>query len=44
MNLDKLKTIEKNICYETYFKKDEWLIIEEGFHPEMNRESERYFR
>jgi maltose phosphorylase len=28
-----------NICY----KKDEWLIIEEGFHPEFNRESESIF-
>jgi maltose phosphorylase len=27
----------------TYYKKDEWLIIEEGFHPEMNRESESVF-
>jgi maltose phosphorylase len=25
------------------YKKDEWLIIEEGFHPEMNRESESIF-
>ena len=28
-----------NSCY----KKDEWLIIEEGFHPELNRESESIF-
>jgi maltose phosphorylase len=28
-----------NSCY----KKDEWLIIEEGFHPEINRESESIF-
>ncbi|MBA4321917.1 MAG: family 65 glycosyl hydrolase, partial [Odoribacter sp.] len=28
-----------NSCY----KKDEWLIIEEGFHPEQNRESESIF-
>jgi maltose phosphorylase len=28
-----------NSCY----KKDEWLIIEEGFHPESNRESESIF-
>jgi maltose phosphorylase len=28
-----------NNCY----KKNEWLIIEEGFHPEMNRESESIF-
>jgi maltose phosphorylase len=28
-----------NTCY----KKDEWLIIEEGFHPELNRESESIF-
>ena len=27
----------------SYYKKDEWLIIEEGFHPEMNRESESIF-
>jgi maltose phosphorylase len=26
-----------------YYKKDEWLIIEEGFHPEVNRESESIF-
>jgi maltose phosphorylase len=25
------------------YKKDEWLIIEEGFHPEINRESESIF-
>ena len=25
------------------YKKHEWLIIEEGFHPEMNRESESIF-
>lgn len=25
------------------YRKDEWLIIEEGFHPEMNRESESIF-
>jgi len=25
------------------YKKDEWLIIEEGFHPERNRESESIF-
>jgi maltose phosphorylase len=28
-----------NNCY----KKDEWLIIEEGFHPDLNRESESIF-
>ena len=28
-----------NSCY----KKDEWLVIEEGFHPEINRESESIF-
>jgi maltose phosphorylase len=28
-----------NSCYE----KNEWLIIEEGFHPELNRESESIF-
>ena len=26
-----------------YYKKDEWLIIEEGFNPEMNRASESIF-
>ena len=26
-----------------YYKKDEWLIIEEGFHTEINRESESIF-
>ncbi|MGA2406907.1 MAG: family 65 glycosyl hydrolase domain-containing protein [Bacteroidales bacterium] len=26
-----------------FYKKDEWLIIEDGFHPEMNRESESIF-
>ena len=25
------------------FKHDEWLIIEEGFHPELNREAESIF-
>lgn len=25
------------------YKKDEWLIIEDGFHPELNRESESIF-
>jgi maltose phosphorylase len=25
------------------FKKDEWLIAEEGFHPELNREAESIF-
>ena len=25
------------------FKRDEWLIIEEGFHPELNREAESIF-
>ena len=25
------------------FKYDEWLIIEEGFHPELNREAESIF-
>lgn len=28
-----------NICY----KMDEWHIVEEGFHPERNRESESIF-
>jgi maltose phosphorylase len=28
---------------KNYYKKDEWQIIEEGFHPEMNRESESIF-
>ncbi len=27
----------------SYYKKDQWLIIEEGFHPGMNRESESIF-
>jgi len=27
----------------SFYKKDDWLIIEEGFHPEMNRESESIF-
>ena len=27
----------------SYYKEDEWLIIEEGFHPDMNRESESIF-
>jgi maltose phosphorylase len=26
-----------------YYKLDEWLIVEEGFHPELNRESESIF-
>ena len=28
---------------KTNYKVDEWLIIEEGFHPELNRESESIF-
>jgi maltose phosphorylase len=28
---------------KSLFKKDEWLIIEEGFHPELNREAESIF-
>jgi len=28
---------------KSFYKKDEWQIIEEGFHPEMNRESESIF-
>jgi len=28
---------------KTCYKKNEWLIIEDGFHPEMNRESESIF-
>lgn len=28
---------------KTFYKKNEWLIIEDGFHPEMNRESESIF-
>ena len=27
----------------SFYKEDEWKIIEEGFHPEMNRESESIF-
>src|SRR5450759_1570096 len=27
----------------SFYKKDAWQIIEEGFHPEMNRESESIF-
>ncbi len=27
----------------SYYKKDEWLVVEEGFDPEMNRESESIF-
>lgn len=26
-----------------WYKKDQWLIVEEGFHPEINRESESIF-
>ena len=26
-----------------FYKEDDWQIIEEGFHPEMNRESESIF-
>jgi maltose phosphorylase len=33
------KWFEMNSCY----KKDDWLIIEDGFHPENNRESESIF-
>lgn len=28
---------------KTCYKKNEWLIVEEGFHPELNRESESIF-
>jgi len=28
---------------KNYYKRDEWLIVEEGFHPGMNRESESIF-
>ena len=28
---------------KNYYIKDEWLIVEEGFHPDMNRESESIF-
>jgi maltose phosphorylase len=28
---------------KSFYKKDAWRIIEEGFHPEMNRESESIF-
>jgi maltose phosphorylase len=28
---------------DTFYKKDAWQIIEEGFHPDMNRESESIF-
>jgi maltose phosphorylase len=27
----------------SFYKEDDWLIVEEGFHPEMNRESESIF-
>jgi maltose phosphorylase len=27
----------------SFYKEDPWLVIEEGFHPEMNRESESIF-
>jgi len=27
----------------SFYKEDAWLIVEEGFHPEMNRESESIF-
>src|SRR5512136_1308945 len=27
----------------SFYKNHEWLVIEEGFHPEMNRESESIF-
>jgi maltose phosphorylase len=27
----------------SYFKKGEWLVVEEGFNPEMNREAESIF-
>ena len=44
MNIEKLKTIEKRYpVMNSFYKKDEWQIIEEGFHPEMNRESESIF-
>src|SRR5664280_1576207 len=28
---------------KNFYKKDVWQIIEEGFHPDMNRESESIF-
>ena len=28
---------------KSFYKKDDWQIIEEGFHPEKNRESESIF-
>ncbi len=28
---------------KNYYKKDEWNVVEEGFHPDMNRESESVF-
>jgi maltose phosphorylase len=28
---------------DSLFKKDEWLIVEDGFHPEFNREAESIF-
>jgi maltose phosphorylase len=34
---------KKDLIMDSYFKKDKWLIIEEGFDPEMTRESESIF-
>ena len=28
---------------DSYYKKEDWLVVEEGFNPEMNRESESIF-
>ena len=28
---------------KTCYRKNEWLIVEDGFNPEMNRESESIF-
>ena len=28
---------------KTNYDKNEWLIVENGFHPELNRESESIF-
>jgi maltose phosphorylase len=35
--------LKKDWDMNNFYKKDKWLIIEEGFHPELSRESESIF-
>ena len=40
---DLLRNCKKDLHMNSLFKIDEWLIIEDGFHPELNREAESIF-